>query len=77
VNRHRHAAAAASLDAALEMTSDTFQSGDSVVLTGFGTFEAADRPAGEARNPRTGGTLTAAAKRVSMFEPGKALRDES
>jgi DNA-binding protein HU-beta len=69
------AAAAAGLDAALEIISDTLKAGDSVVLTGFGTFEAADRPEREARNPRTGDTMTVAAKRVPRFKPGKSLKD--
>ena len=69
------AAAAASLDATLEIIGEALQSGDPVAFTGFGTFESVDKPEREARNPRTGETMTVAAKKVARFKPGKALRD--
>lgn len=69
------AAAAESLDATLAIISDALQGGDSVILTGFGTFAAVDRPQREARNPRTGETITIPAKKVVKFKVGKALAD--
>jgi nucleoid DNA-binding protein len=69
------AAARASLDAALDGIAGSLKKGESVSLTGFGTFEV-DRstprrgrgaPAGQARAP--------GAARVPKFKPGKALRD--
>jgi len=50
-------------------------SGDSVQLVGFGTFEARERAAREARNPQTGEILKIAAKKVPAFKPGKAFKD--
>jgi DNA-binding protein HU-beta len=49
--------------------------GESVQLVGFGTFEARERAAREARNPKTGETLHIAAKRVPAFKAGKAFKD--
>lgn len=69
------AAAAAAVDATLDAITDTLKSGDSVVLTGFGTFAVVDRPEREARNPRTGETITIAAKKAVKFKVGKSLAD--
>lgn len=69
------AAATAAIDATLEAITDTLKSGDSVVLTGFGTFAVVDRPEREARNPRTGEPITIAAKKAVKFKPGKGLSD--
>lgn len=49
--------------------------GETVQLVGFGTFEARERAAREARNPQTGETIHIAAKRVPAFKPGKAFKD--
>ena len=49
--------------------------GESVQLVGFGTFEARERSAREARNPQTGETIRIAAKKVPAFKPGKAFKD--
>lgn len=49
--------------------------GESVQLIGFGTFEARERAAREARNPQTGATLKIPAKKVPAFKPGKAFKD--
>lgn len=69
------AKAAEALDATLDIISESLKGGDSVVLTGFGTFAAVDRPEREARNPRTGETITIPAKKVVKFKVGKALAD--
>lgn len=49
--------------------------GDSVQLVGFGTFEARERAARTARNPKTGETLIVPAKKTPAFKPGKAFKD--
>ena len=49
--------------------------GDSVQLVVFGTFEARERAARDARNPMTGETIKVGAKRVPAFKPGKAFKD--
>ena len=49
--------------------------GEKVQLVGFGTFEVAERPAREGRNPRSGETIKIAATKNPKFKAGKALKD--
>ena len=49
--------------------------GESVQLVGFGTFEARERAARNARNPKTGETIKIAAKKAPVFKAGKAFKD--
>ena len=49
--------------------------GETVQLVGFGTFEARDRAAREARNPLNGQKISIPAKKVPTFKPGKAFKD--
>jgi DNA-binding protein HU-beta len=49
--------------------------GTSVSIAGFGIFEAKLRAKREARNPRTGETVTVPAMRVPKFRAAKALKD--
>ena len=47
-----------------------------VQITGFGTFEARDRKARQARNPQTGAAVNVAATRVPAFKAGQAFKDK-
>lgn len=67
-------AAADAVDAVLETIQATVAKGEKVALTGFGTFEKADREAREARNPATGGTIQVPAKSVPRFKAGKDFK---
>ena len=49
--------------------------GDSISIAGFGIFEAKMRAKREARNPRTGETVSVPALRVPKFRAAKALKD--
>lgn len=49
--------------------------GDSVALTGFGTFKVAERNARTARNPRTGEPIEIKARKVVKFTAGKKLKE--
>jgi integration host factor subunit beta len=55
--------------------SDALGRGDRVELRGFGAFSVKSRPARQGRNPRTGQTVSVAAKRVPFFKTGKELRE--
>jgi integration host factor subunit beta len=46
-----------------------------VELRGFGAFSVKKRDARQGRNPRTGQTVSVAAKYVPFFKTGKQLRD--
>jgi DNA-binding protein HU-alpha len=69
------AAAAATLDATLDVITSALASGEKVQLTGFGTFERRHRAARTGRNPRTGAEVPIAAANVPAFKAGKALKD--
>ena len=65
----------AALNGILDVIAESMQKGDKVQLIGFGTFEAKDRPARVARNPRTGEQVKIAATKAPSFKAGKALKD--
>lgn len=50
--------------------------GDRVELRGFGAFSIKQRNARIGRNPRTGASVSVAAKRVPYFKTGKQLREK-
>lgn len=54
---------------------DQLQAGDKVSIGGFGTFEARQRAARTGRNPRTGESITIAAKNYPAFKAAKSLKD--
>lgn len=58
-----------------EVVADELKKGEKIQLVGFGTFEVADRPAREGRNPKTGETMKIAACKSPKFKAGKALKD--
>jgi DNA-binding protein HU-beta len=68
-------AAGEAVDAVLDGITGAVVTGDKVSLTGFGTFESANRPARIARNPRTGEQVRVAAATVPKFRAGQAFKD--
>lgn len=69
------ASADAAVNAVFSAITDALANGETVTLTGFGTFTVRSREAREGRNPRTGESITIAASRVPAFKAGKVLRD--
>lgn len=69
------ASADAAVNAVFSAITDALASGETVTLTGFGTFSTRRREARQGRNPRTGESITIAASSVPAFKAGKALRD--
>ncbi|MEJ2635649.1 MAG: HU family DNA-binding protein [Calditrichia bacterium] len=63
------------LDAFLETVTDELKKDGSVNLVGFGSFKVIQRPAREARNPRTGEKINIPARKAPVFRPGKGLKD--
>jgi nucleoid DNA-binding protein len=49
------------------------QRGEKIDLRGLGVFKVRETKPRQARNPRTGETLSIAAKRTAVFKPGKEL----
>ncbi len=69
------AEAEAALSALLSGISEALTNGETVSLTGFGSFTVKQRPARTGRNPATGESLTIPASAVPAFKAGKSLKD--
>lgn len=63
------------LDALINVVTKALKAGDSVTLTGFGTFAVRSRAARQGRNPQTGATIKISASKNPGFKAGKALKD--
>jgi integration host factor subunit beta len=53
---------------------DALRHNDRIEIRGFGSFVVKSRRAREGRNPKTGRTVSVAAKRVPFFKVGKELK---
>ena len=69
-----HTQATKALDAFLDSVQSSLMRGDRVTLVGFGTFLTSQRKERTVRDPRRGGTMQIAARRVARFAPGLDLR---
>lgn len=69
------AAAARAVDGVIEAVASALKKGESVVITGFGTFEVRARAARQGRNPQTGEAIQIKASKAPAFKAGKTLRD--
>ena len=63
------------VDSVLALITQALRANERVDLRGFGSFVVKDRKERQGRNPRTGETITIAAKRDASFKPGKELTD--
>jgi len=63
------------LEAFLGTVQKALKKGNSVVLTGFGTFTAVQRKAKTGVNPITKAPMKIPAKKVARFKAGKELKD--
>ena len=63
------------LKAFTDVVAEELKKGEKIQLVGFGTFEVAERPAREGRNPLTGKAMQIAASKSPKFKAGKALKD--
>lgn len=67
--------ASKAISALFDSIQDTLRQGEKVAIPGFGTFEVADRPARQGRNPQTGAAIEIAASKAAKFKAGKGLKD--
>ena len=67
--------ASKAISALFDSIQDTLRQGEKVAIPGFGTFEVADRPARQGRNPQTGAAIEIAACKAAKFKAGKGLKD--
>jgi DNA-binding protein HU-beta len=63
------------LDAFIASVSSSLKEGREVRLVGFGSFVPVKRPAGAARNPKTGEAVARPASRTCRFRAGDALKN--
>ena len=63
------------LDTVIETITKSLTSGDSVTITGFGTFSARARAARAGVNPKTGEKIQIPAMTVPKFKAGKGLKE--
>src|SRR5450432_2345070 len=68
--------AAVAVDSVLELIADALRSNERVDRRGFGSFVVKERKERQGRNPRTGETITIAAKRDTSFKPSKELTEK-
>ncbi|AUY50430.1 HU family DNA-binding protein [Streptomyces sp. CB01881] len=68
-------AAAEAVEVVLDTIARALAEGNSVSVTGFGTFEPAQHASRLARNPQTGDRVTIPARRVPRFRPHQRLKD--
>ena len=61
------------IDAVLASIVDALTKGEKVDLRGFGSFQVSGKKERQGRNPRTGETMTIAARNVAVFKPSKEL----
>ena len=64
------------VDSVLALIAEALRSNERVDLRGFGSFVVKERKERQGRNPRTGETITIAAKRDASFKPGKELTEK-
>jgi DNA-binding protein HU-beta len=62
------------LDAFISSVSTSLKAGKEVRVVGFGSFVPVRRPAGMARNPRTGEAVKRKASQTCRFRVGEALK---
>ena len=67
--------AEATLNAFVNVVSETLAKGDKVQLVGFGSFEVRKRAARKGRDPQTKEEIKIPASKAPVFKAGKALKD--
>lgn len=63
------------VDVVIDSIVHTLKKGDEVSIAGLGIFSTKTRAARQARNPRTGETISVPSMRVPKFRPAKALKE--
>jgi DNA-binding protein HU-beta len=65
--------AESAVDAVLTGIVNALAKGEKIDLRGFGSFQVSGKKERQGRNPRTGETMTIAARNVAVFKPSKEL----
>jgi integration host factor subunit alpha len=63
------------VETTISILKNTLESGDDVLISGFGKFRVKDKAERKGRNPATGGDKMISARRVVTFKCSGKLRD--
>lgn len=63
------------VDTVIDSIVSTLKKGGEVSIAGLGIFSTKIRAARQARNPRTGASISVPSMRVPKFRPAKALKE--
>jgi len=63
------------VDSIFEIIKEALESGDDILISGFGKFCVNQKRGRRGRNPQTGEPITLASRKVVSFKCGSVLRD--
>jgi len=66
---------AAMMESVFTIMKESLEAGETIKISGFGSFEIKPKEARRGRNPQTGEAITIAARKVLTFKPSSVLRD--
>lgn len=64
-----------SVECFIDTIQESLKKGEKVAITGFGTFDIKTSKARQARNPKTGETISIPEKKAPKFKVGKAFKE--
>ena len=67
--------AEATVNAFIDVVTETLKQGDKIQLVGFGSFEVRKRAARKGRNPQTKEEIKIPASKAPVFKSGKAFKE--
>lgn len=65
---------AAVINTVIDQVTAAVSEGETVSLTGFGTFSSRERAERQGRNPQSGEALVIPARKAPHFKPGRAFK---
>ena len=63
------------MEAVFSIMKNTLESGETLKISGFGSFLVKEKADRRGRNPQTGEAITITARRILTFKPSNLLRD--
>lgn len=63
------------MEAVFSIVKSTLESGETLKISGFGSFVVKQKAKRRGRNPQTGEAITIEARRILTFKPSTLLRD--
>lgn len=66
---------AAMMESVFAIMKESLEAGETIKISGFGSFVVNQKEARRGRNPQTGEAITIEARKVLTFKPSNLLRD--